>query len=90
MIGFRLFLNVPVIHFLSNVFFQFRSQRQSSESQRLNFDNIALILNTVDVLAGALIVFILCLGFYVTPAVLGGDFNLHTDMQGCLAAGDRR
>ena len=26
----------------------------------------------VTVLAGALIVFVLCLGFYVTPAVLGG------------------
>jgi len=24
------------------------------------------------------------------PAVLGGDFNLHADVQGCLAAGDRR
>jgi endonuclease/exonuclease/phosphatase family metal-dependent hydrolase len=25
-----------------------------------------------------------------TPAVLGGDFNLRADVQGCLAAGDRR
>jgi hypothetical protein len=24
------------------------------------------------------------------PAVLGGDFNLHADVQGCLATGDRR
>lgn len=40
------------LDFLSNAFFQFRSQRQGSEAQRLNFDNVAVVLNAIDVLAG--------------------------------------
>lgn len=45
------------------------------------FRNIFLPLSMPGLLAGTLIVFILCLGFYVTPAVLGGGRVIMVSMQ---------
>ena len=45
------------------------------------FRNIFLPLSLPGLLAGILIVFILCLGFYVTPAVLGGGKVIMVSMQ---------
>jgi putative spermidine/putrescine transport system permease protein/spermidine/putrescine transport system permease protein len=46
-----------------------------------SFWQIFVPLSLPGVVAGSLIVFVLCLGFYVTPAVLGGGKVILVSMQ---------
>jgi putative spermidine/putrescine transport system permease protein/spermidine/putrescine transport system permease protein len=46
-----------------------------------NFWTVFFPLSAPGLFAGSLIVFVLCLGFYVTPAVLGGGKVILVSMQ---------
>ena len=50
-------------------------------SPRMAFWTVFFPLTTPGLFAGALMVFILCLGFFVTPAVLGGGKVIMVSMQ---------